>query len=206
MVTSNGRVLQSIFFIPNLETVLATSPDRFRCFKNLIGIIDCTEVFTETPKSLELQSATWSEYKHHNTAKFLVCVAPNSSVIYVSEGYTDHIPEKALTKASGFLDEIPPFCSIMADKAFNLVDECAGRNITFIAPPVKRGASQMIPGEVSKTSAIAKVRILVEQIIRTIKTFKILVNELPMSMLENVNYIMLICAALCNFKEPMYHD
>ena len=197
---------KAFVFIPNLETVLATSPDRFRCFKNLIGIIDCTEVFVETPKSLELQSATWSEYKHHNTVKFLVCVAPNSSVIYVSEGYTGRISDKALTKESGFLDEIPPFCSIMADKGFNLVDECAGRNITFILPPGKRGASQMTPAEVSKTSAIAKVRILVEQIIRRIKTFKILANELPMSMLENVNDIMLICAALCNFKEPMYHD
>ena len=30
-----------LFLIANLETVLATSPDRFRCFKNLIGIIDC---------------------------------------------------------------------------------------------------------------------------------------------------------------------
>ena len=85
-----------------------------------------------------------------------------------------------MTKDSGFFDEIPPFCSIMADKGFNLFDECAGRNITFIVP---RGASQMTP-EVSKTSAIAKVRILVEQIIRRIKTFEILANELPMSMLN----------------------
>ena len=94
----------------------------------------------------------------------------------------------------------------MADKWFNLFDECTGRNNAFIVPAAKRGASQMTPAEVSKTSAIAKVRILVEQIIRRIKTFKILANELPMSMLENVNDIMLICAALCNFKEPMYHD
>ena len=79
---------KAFFYIPNLETVLATSPDWFRCFKNLIGIIDCTEVFIETPKSLELQRATWSEYKHHNTVKFVVCVAPNSSVIYVSESRT----------------------------------------------------------------------------------------------------------------------
>ena len=89
-----------------------------------------------------------------------------------------------MTKDSGFLDEIPPFCSIMADKGLNLFDECAGRNITFIVPPGKRGASQMTPAEVSKTSAIAKVRILVEQIIRRIKTFEILANELPMSMLN----------------------
>ena len=26
----------------------------------------------ETPKNLEIQSATWSDYKHHNTLKFLV--------------------------------------------------------------------------------------------------------------------------------------
>ena len=64
----------------------------------------------------------------------------------------------------------------------------------------------MTPAEVSKTNDIAKLRILVQQMIRRIKTFKILANELPMSMLENVNDIMLICAALCNFKEPMYHD
>ena len=94
----------------------------------------------------------------------------------------------------------------MPDKGFNLFDECAGRNITVIVPPAKRGASQMTPVEVSKTSAITKVRILVEQIIRTVKTCKILVNELSMSMLENVNDAMVICVALCNFKERMYHD
>ena len=201
-----AEYFKAFIFIPNLENVLATCVDRFRCFKNLIGIIDCTGVFIKTPKRLELQSVTWSEYKHHNTVKFLVCVAPNSSVIYVSEGYTGRIPDKALTKDSVFFVEIPPFCSIMADKRFSLFDECAGRNITFIIPPGKHGASQMTLAEDSKTSAIAKVRILVEQILRRIKTFKILANELSMSMLENVDDIMLTCAALCNFKEPMYHD
>ena len=118
-----AEYFKAFVFIPNLETVLATSPDRFRCFKNLISIIDCIEVFMETPKSLELQSATWSEYKHHKTVKFLVCVAPNWSVIYVSEGYTLQISDKALTKDSRFLDEIPPFCSIMANKGFSLFDQ-----------------------------------------------------------------------------------
>ena len=111
-----------------------------------------------------------------------------------------------MTKDSSFLDEIPPFCSIMADKASNLFDECAGRDITFNVPPGKRGASQMTSAEVSNTSAIAKERILIEQILKRIKTFKFLTNELPMSMLENADDIMLISAALCNFKEPMYHD
>ena len=80
--------------------------------------------------------------KHHNTVKFLDCVAPNLSVTYVSQGYTGRISDKALTKDSRFLDEILLFCSIMADKGFNLFDECAGRSTTFIVSPCKRGASQ----------------------------------------------------------------
>ena len=50
------------------------------------------------------------------------------------------------------------------------------------------------------------MRILVEQIIRRINTFKISANELPMSILENVDDIIIIFAALYNFKEPMYHE
>ena len=45
----------------------------------------------------------------------------------------------------------------MADKGFNLFDECAGRCLHFIVPPGRRGASQMTPAEINKTSAIAKL-------------------------------------------------
>ena len=41
-----AEYFKAFVFIPNLKTVLATSPDRFRCFKNLIGITDSTEVFS----------------------------------------------------------------------------------------------------------------------------------------------------------------
>ena len=47
-----------MYNIPDIETVLATSPKRYKSFSNLIGIIDCSEIFIETPKNLELQSAT----------------------------------------------------------------------------------------------------------------------------------------------------
>ena len=64
-----AEYFKAFVFIPGLEVILATNPDRFRQFKNLVFITDCSEVFTEIPKNLELQSATWSEYKHHNTIK-----------------------------------------------------------------------------------------------------------------------------------------
>ena len=44
-----------------------------KCFKDMYPttrvIIDSTEIFTEMPTSYRSQSATFSNYKHHNTAK-----------------------------------------------------------------------------------------------------------------------------------------
>ena len=47
----------------------------------------------------------------------------------------------------------------MADKVFNLIDECTARNIYFEAPPGKRGTTQLTPAQLSKTRSIAKVHI-----------------------------------------------
>ena len=69
----------------DIETILATTPKMYGHFIYLIEIIECSEIFIETPKKIELQSATWSEYKHHNTLKFLVCIAPNSGIIFCQE-------------------------------------------------------------------------------------------------------------------------
>ena len=153
-----------------------------------------------------LRSATWSECKHHNTAKFLICVAPNSGITFISKAYTGRLSDKKTTLESGFLDHIPQVTTIMADKDFNLIDECTARNIYFEVPPGKRGITQMTPAQLSKTSSIAKVRILVEQVIRRLKTFRILSNEIPISLLEHINDMLIVCAAICNFKEPIYFD
>eukprot|EP00794_Sanderia_malayensis_P001888 gene1888-2142_t len=59
------------------EIIRETTAARFGQFKNIHSIIDCSEVFSQSPKSHVLQSATWPEYKHHNTVTFLVAVSPN---------------------------------------------------------------------------------------------------------------------------------
>ena len=50
-------------------------------------IIDCSEIFIETPKDLRFQAATWSDYKHHNTCEYLVSVAPCYAITYISPVY-----------------------------------------------------------------------------------------------------------------------
>ena len=60
--------------------------------------------------------------------------------------------------------------------------------------------------DVSKTNRIAKMRILVEQVIRRIKSFRILSGELSISMIPHINDILVICAALTNLQKPMFVD
>ena len=81
------------------KTVIDTMP---KCFKELYPatriIIDCTEIFTEMPPtSYRSQSATFSSYKHHNTAKGLVGIAPSGAVTFVSDLYAvDQVTKKLL--------------------------------------------------------------------------------------------------------------
>ena len=94
----------------------------------------------------------------------------------------------------------------MAEKGFNLFGECAALCLHFTAPPERRGASQMTPAEINKTSATTKVRILVEQVIRRLKTFQIIANEMHISLLSHVNDILDFGSAFCNFKKPFCNE
>ena len=53
-------------------------------------IIDCTELFIEKSSQIIQQSATWSEYKGHNTGKALIALSPIMLPVFqvfVSEVY-----------------------------------------------------------------------------------------------------------------------
>ena len=64
------------------EAVLSNLPGVFikAGYKRCRVILDWTEVFIERPKSLINQACTWSEYKHHNTIKFLVGISPTGYI------------------------------------------------------------------------------------------------------------------------------
>ena len=58
----------------------------------------------------------------------------------------------------------------------------------------------MVPSDLIKTKKKFKIRILVEQVIRQVKTFKILANELPISLIRHIN------DALVNLKPSLFRD
>ena len=86
-IRAMAKYISSIVYMPEEMQIRENLPERFENKRNVVAIIDCSEIFIETPKNLELQSTTWSEYKHHNTMKFLISVTPSSFINYVSEAY-----------------------------------------------------------------------------------------------------------------------
>ena len=49
--------------------------------KNVAVIIDCFEIFIERlPSVIARETMTWSNYKQHNTVKFLIGVTPQDVI------------------------------------------------------------------------------------------------------------------------------
>ena len=114
------KELKEIDWIPSVDQVFGTQPIEFReKFPSTYAIIDGSEVFIETPSDLHLQSSTWSQYKHHNTVKFLVACTPNGAIFFISPVYVGSISDVELTQLSGFLEVVrgKAGISVMADRA-----------------------------------------------------------------------------------------
>ncbi|XP_006812856.1 uncharacterized protein LOC100372111 [Saccoglossus kowalevskii] len=76
-------------FWPDRETLKMTMPMQFKqhCGSRCAVIIDCFEVFVERPSNLKARAETWSSYKHHNTANFLLGITPQGDLILADRGF-----------------------------------------------------------------------------------------------------------------------
>ena len=129
--------LKEIEWMPAVSQVMGTLPAAFReKFPTTYAMIDGSEVFIETPSDLYMQSSTWSQYKHHNTVKFLVACTPNGSICFISPVYVGSISDVELTRHSGFLAAMndKPGVSIMADKGFTIREMLKEINVELNIP------------------------------------------------------------------------
>jgi len=96
-------------FFPRLneDIILKTTPPNVaKKFKNYGGSFDATEMRLQVASDHEpmCQRATWSQYKHGNTVKFLVLTSPAGAVVYVSPGFPGRISDPQLIDACMHLD------------------------------------------------------------------------------------------------------
>ena len=162
------------FFIqwPEKEQILRNMPTLLReTYSNCHVVIDCTEVFIECPANLTARSATWSNYKHHNTLKFLVACSPCGAVTFVSKAYGGRTSDKVITQRSGFLDLINQGDLVLADRGFLIGEDLAARGATLVIPDFTRGKKQLSAREVERSRKIARVRIHVQRLMERLNFF-----------------------------------
>ena len=70
-------------------------------------------------------------------------------------------------------------------------------------PPGKHGQEQFTKADVQKNKTVANLRIFVEKAIRWLITFRIIKNELPISLIGNLDNIIIVCVVLCNLYKPL---
>ncbi|XP_051156353.1 uncharacterized protein LOC127278597 [Leptopilina boulardi] len=161
------------------------------CFKESIFenkvtvIIDCFEIFIENASHLYTGAQSWSNYKHHKTVKVLIGITPQGTISFISDAYGGRISDKAITKASGFLDKLLPYDLVLADRGFLIEEDVQSVLAEVKLPAFTKGKSQLHPKEIEETRQIAHVRIHVERIIGSLRQkFPILAGPLTITLLS----------------------
>jgi hypothetical protein len=185
------------------QTVRKYLPKCFKKYKNIRCIIDCTEVQVQAPGNFEAQGNQYSSYKGYTSYKFLIAVAPNGAIVYVSDAFEGSISDKEIVKQSGFLNYLEPGDVIMADRGFLIDDMLNERQVRLIRPPFLGTRHRFTPQEEALTKDIAKHRIHVERSIERLKKFKILQRVIPSQLQPVFSQIVFIIACLVNFQDPL---
>lgn len=106
---------------PDRNVIKDNMPDSFkRRYPNCRVIIDCTEIYTETPQSVSNKGRMYSDYKSHMTWRVLIGISPNGVTTHLSDLWTGSTSDKQVhvTKLSKLIEKCEPGDAIMGDKGF----------------------------------------------------------------------------------------
>ena len=167
----HSRMGNSLIKWPSRESLQRTTPFCFRVHYGLkvTAIIDCFELFIEKPSNLMAKACTWSQYKHYNTAKYLIAVTPQGVVSFISKGWGGRASDQFITEHSGFLRHVLSGDIILADRGFVIEESLGARGASLSIPAFTKGKDQLTASEIEKTRNIANVRIHVERVIGSVR-------------------------------------
>ena len=109
-------MLSPLIYWPDSEHLLRTMPSCFRRhFRKCTIIIDCFETLASLKPTAQIQS----NYKKHNTCKFLIGITPQGSIAFISCGWGGRVFDDHLTENSGLLSKLLPEV-ILVDYSFTI--------------------------------------------------------------------------------------
>ncbi len=93
--------------LPSPEKNKSSMPDSFADITNCRVRIDCTEFQIEiSRKDLRAAAVSYSNKKNRLTAKYLIGVAPNGAITFVSKGCPGSTSGKVVTDQSGVITNV----------------------------------------------------------------------------------------------------
>ncbi|KAK0154650.1 hypothetical protein N1851_003038 [Merluccius polli] len=188
-----SQTLKPLIKWPSKHAILKNMPNCFkRKYKRCRCIIDCTEIFINRPTNLTARAQTYSNYKSHNTVKYLVGMSPAGAITFMSSGWGGRVSDKQITAESGFYDLLEVNDEILEDRGFTIRDELALCGATLRIPHFTRGKKQLSAQEVETSRRLSNVRIHIERIIGRWKTFRILTTVVPLSQVDLLDDIVIV--------------
>ena len=198
---------------PQRDIIRQNMPPLFKSlYPKCCCIIDCSEIFINIPSSYSARSKTYSDYKKHNTIKFLIGVTPCGSICFLSQCWGGRVSDKNLTQQSGFFRKLDRGDVVLADRGFTLTEDFAVHGARLELPAFSRGKTQLTQCEVEKSKQLSMVRIHVERVIGLLKNkFTILKGPLPVDVLKhkhdievaNIDKLLVVCSALTNLNKSV---
>ena len=135
----------------------------------------------------------------------MVGCAPCGSIRFVSRAYVGRVSDKFIFNDSGITQLLELYTdAVMADKGFQIEEDCLSSAIELIRSPFLRAKKQFSPAEAKKTAEIARARVHVDRAIQRLKLFAVMKNKLKWSMLNYVDE--LIVCGITNLQAPILAD
>lgn len=88
--------LKYVIYWPQKEEVLRNIPVCFNEYLDVRAVVDCIEIFIQTPKKKCCQSISFSTYKGANTIKFMTAVSPGGLITFVSSAHMERTSDKVV--------------------------------------------------------------------------------------------------------------
>ena len=205
--------LKHLVHWPEREFLRKTMPLQFRQSFGLkvAVIIDCFEIFNERPSNLLARAQTWSQYKHHNTIKYVIGITPQGSISFISKGWGGRTSDKHVTNNSGFLNKLSPGDVVLADRGFDIHEYVGVMDAEVKIHSFTKGGQQLPAVDVESSRSIAHVRIHVERVIGLLRNkCTILQDTIPVDYLitdshstPTIDKIVTLCCALTNCCESV---
>ena len=89
----------------------------------------------------------WSQYKHYNTAKYLISITPQGVISFISRMWGGRASDQFITENSGFLYIFRATDVILVDIGFLIKEALGAHGASLHIPVFTRGRDQLSAAE-----------------------------------------------------------